>query len=72
MCCFPKTRKGGINLAGIEGFADTLYEHRIDLYVAQGLCGIYIGALPGLSVTMAFSLLLSFTYSWNFIRRWLS
>ena len=26
--------------------------------------GIYVGAIPGLSVTMATSLLISFTYSW--------
>ncbi|MBP3927564.1 MAG: tripartite tricarboxylate transporter permease, partial [Clostridium sp.] len=27
--------------------------------------GIYIGAIPGLSVTMAVSLLISFTFSWD-------
>ena len=27
--------------------------------------GIYIGAIPGLSATMAVSLLVSFTYGWN-------
>ncbi len=27
--------------------------------------GIYIGAIPGLSVTMAVSILISFTFSWN-------
>ena len=28
-------------------------------------CGIYIGAIPGLSVTMAVSVLISFTFSWD-------
>lgn len=27
--------------------------------------GIYIGAIPGLSVTMAVSILVSFTFSWD-------
>ena len=27
--------------------------------------GIYIGAIPGLSVTMAVSVLISFTFSWD-------
>lgn len=36
------------------------------LYVAIGvLAGIYIGAIPGLSVTMAVSLLITMTYSWD-------
>ena len=29
------------------------------------LAGIYIGAIPGLSVTMATSILISFTFSWD-------
>lgn len=34
--------------------------------VALGtFCGIYIGAIPGLSVTMAVSILISFTFSWD-------
>jgi len=34
--------------------------------VAVGtLAGIYIGAIPGLSVTMAVSILISFTFSWD-------
>lgn len=28
-------------------------------------CGIYVGAIPGLSVTMAVSILISFTFSWE-------
>ena len=36
------------------------------VYLAAGVfLGIYIGAVPGLSVTMAASLLISFTYSWD-------
>ena len=36
------------------------------IYLAIGVfMGIYIGAVPGLSVTMAASLLISFTYSWE-------
>lgn len=36
------------------------------LLVAAGtLAGIYIGAIPGLSVTMAVSILISFTYAWE-------
>ncbi|MBP3925569.1 MAG: tripartite tricarboxylate transporter permease, partial [Clostridium sp.] len=31
------------------------------------LAGIYIGAIPGLSVTMAVSLLISFTFSWDML-----
>ncbi len=38
------------------------------LYLAAGVfLGIYIGAVPGLSVTMAASLLISFTYSWDML-----
>ena len=34
--------------------------------VALGtLAGIYVGAIPGLSVTMAVSILISFTFSWD-------
>ena len=29
--------------------------------------GIYVGAIPGLSVTMACSLLISFTFSWEML-----
>lgn len=36
------------------------------LYIGIGtFLGIYIGAIPGLSVTMAASLLISFTFSWD-------
>lgn len=35
------------------------------LLAAGTFCGIYIGAIPGLSVTMAVSILISFTFSWE-------
>lgn len=36
------------------------------IYVGLGVfAGIYVGAIPGLSVTMAASLLISMTYSWD-------
>ncbi|HSB04137.1 MAG TPA: tripartite tricarboxylate transporter permease, partial [Thermodesulfobacteriota bacterium] len=35
------------------------------LTAAGTFAGIYVGAIPGLSVTMAVSILISFTFSWN-------
>ena len=35
------------------------------LTAAGTLAGIYIGAIPGLSVTMATSILISFTFKWH-------
>ena len=35
------------------------------LTAAGTLAGIYVGAIPGLSVTMAVSILISFTFSWD-------
>ena len=35
------------------------------LIAAGTLAGIYVGAIPGLSVTMAVSILISFTFSWD-------
>lgn len=37
----------------------------IGLIAAGTFAGIYIGAIPGLSVTMAVSILISFTFSWD-------
>jgi putative tricarboxylic transport membrane protein len=37
----------------------------IALIAAGTFAGIYIGAIPGLSVTMAVSILISFTFSWD-------
>ena len=43
-----------------------LIDPQLVIYLAVGVfLGIYIGAVPGLSVTMAASLLISFTYSWE-------
>ena len=43
-----------------------LIDPQLVLYLGGGVfLGIYIGAVPGLSVTMAASLLISFTYSWD-------
>lgn len=43
-----------------------LLNMRLLFLVAMGtLSGIYVGAIPGLSVTMAASLLISFTFSWS-------
>jgi putative tricarboxylic transport membrane protein len=36
----------------------------IFLIAAGTFAGIYIGAIPGLSVTMAVSILISFTFKW--------
>ena len=45
----------------------TVWTHpQLMLLVGLGtLAGIYVGAIPGLSVTMAVSILISFTFSWD-------
>ncbi len=41
-------------------------EPRLIAFVAAGTCaGVYVGAIPGLSGTMAVSLLVSFTFGWE-------
>lgn len=53
-------------LNGIEGVLLPFIIPYLGLLVAVGtFAGIYIGAIPGLSVTMAVSLLISFTFSWD-------
>lgn len=43
-----------------------LLDPQLLIFLGTGVfLGIYIGAVPGLSVTMAASLLISFTYSWD-------
>lgn len=43
-----------------------IQEPLLILYVAAGcFAGVYIGAIPGLSATMAISLLVSFTFGWE-------
>ncbi len=50
------------------GYAAQAVTNPVLLYLAAGVfLGIYIGAVPGLSVTMAASLLISFTYSWDML-----
>lgn len=44
------------------------FDWELLILVAAGtLAGIFIGAIPGLSVTMAVALLLSLTYSWDML-----
>jgi len=50
----------------LEHFLMSIVNLKLLFLVAIGtLSGIYIGALPGLSVTMAVSILISFTFSWE-------
>jgi len=47
-------------------FLMPLLHIKLLLLIAAGtFAGIYVGAIPGLSVTMAVSLLISFTFSWG-------
>lgn len=47
-------------------FFSSWLDIRMLLLTAAGtFAGIYIGAIPGLSVTMAVSILISFTFKWN-------
>ncbi|MDT8343362.1 MAG: tripartite tricarboxylate transporter permease [Thermohalobaculum sp.] len=47
-------------------FTIAWFDPSLLLLVAAGtFAGIYIGAIPGLSVTMAVSILISFTFSWE-------
>jgi TctA family transporter len=46
----------------LRGWLDPLL---VVLTAAANLAGIYIGAIPGLSVTMAVSILISFTFAWE-------
>lgn len=51
---------------GLEGFLVPFLSFELIAYIAAGtFVGIYVGAIPGLSVTMAVSLLISFTFSWD-------
>ncbi|RCS22063.1 C4-dicarboxylate ABC transporter permease [Phyllobacterium salinisoli] len=46
-------------------FASWLQPELLALTALGTFAGIYIGAIPGLSVTMAVSILISFTFSWE-------
>ncbi|WP_434310220.1 tripartite tricarboxylate transporter permease [Hominifimenecus sp. rT4P-3] len=50
-------------------FIDVMFQSpELLLYLAAGVfVGIYVGAIPGLSCTMAVSLLISFTFSWEIL-----
>lgn len=53
-------------MTAIEGFLAVITNiHLIFLAAAGVFVGIYVGAIPGLSGTMAISLLISFTYGWE-------
>lgn len=53
-------------LARLLDFLAVWTDPELLLLVAVGtLAGIYVGAVPGLSVTMAVSILISFTFSWD-------
>ena len=52
-------------MEALQAFLVPFFSLELIFYVALGVfVGIYVGAIPGLSVTMAVSLLLSFTYAW--------
>ena len=51
---------------GLEGFLVPFTSVSLVWWIGVGtLVGLYVGAIPGLSVTMAVSLLISFTFSWD-------
>ena len=51
---------------GLEGFLQPFMSVSLIGWIGIGtLVGLYVGAIPGLSVTMAVSLLISFTFSWD-------
>ena len=51
---------------GLEGILQPFMSFGLIGWIAGGtLVGLYVGAIPGLSVTMAVSLLISFTFSWE-------
>lgn len=51
---------------GLEGFLLPFSSLALVGWIGVGtLVGLYVGAIPGLSVTMAVSLLISFTFSWD-------
>lgn len=53
-------------MEALTAFLTVFAQPELLLMVAVGtLAGIYVGAIPGLSVTMAVSILISFTFSWD-------
>lgn len=50
----------------LQAFLTVFAQPQLLLLVGLGtLAGVYVGAIPGLSVTMAVSILISFTFSWD-------
>lgn len=50
----------------LMAFLTVFTQPQLLLLVAAGtFAGVYVGAIPGLSVTMAVSILISFTFSWD-------
>ncbi len=53
-------------LEAFSYFTTVWFDPSLLMLVALGtFAGIYVGAIPGLSVTMAVSILISFTFSWE-------
>lgn len=53
-------------MTGLADILTVLVRPKLLGLVAPGtLAGIHVGAIPGLSVTMAVSILISFTFSWE-------
>ena len=53
-------------MEAFAAFFSVWTDPQLILLVAAGtFAGIYVGAIPGLSVTMAVSILISFTFSWD-------
>jgi putative tricarboxylic transport membrane protein len=53
-------------LEALGYFAMTWTDPQLLMLVAAGtFAGVYVGAIPGLSVTMAVSILISFTFAWD-------
>jgi len=51
---------------GVEGFLVPFMSLSLVWWIGVGtFVGLYVGAIPGLSVTMAVSLLISFTFTWD-------
>ncbi|MBQ2462992.1 MAG: tripartite tricarboxylate transporter permease, partial [Clostridia bacterium] len=50
----------------LEGVLALFADPRFILYVLIGsVAGLFVGAIPGLSVSMAIALLVSITYTWQ-------
>lgn len=53
-------------IEALQYFTISWFDPKLLMLVALGtFAGIYVGAIPGLSVTMAVSILISFTFSWE-------